>query len=69
MIIYGPNRSKLMEIQQLSRDGNALRIRGKIMGTMPIAGTVTPSEARALLKLLGLRTMLFLLTLPLRRDG
>lgn len=69
MIIYGGNGSKLIEVQELSRSGSGLQFKGKIMGTMPVTGMLLPSEARALWKLLDLRTALFLLTLMFRRNG
>lgn len=69
MIIFGANKTKLMEVQQLTRSGNTLQFKGKIMGTMPMTGVVTPSQARALFKLLDLKTLLFLVTLPFRRES
>ena len=68
MIIRGLDKSKLMEIEQFSRDGGQLQFKGKIMGAMPITGVVTPSQIRAFLKMTGPRLWWFLLTLPLRRD-
>lgn len=68
MIIYGANGNKLIEIEKLSKAAAGLQFKGKIMGTMPVTGTVLPSEARALWKLLDLPTALFLLTLPFRRN-
>ena len=51
-----------------SRDGNALVVRGKICGAMPMVAKVTPEEARAALKLLDARTILFLLTILFRKS-
>lgn len=59
---------ELMAIRKLERDGNALVIRGKIFGAMPMVAKLTPSQARAALGLLDFRTVLFLLTLLFRRD-
>jgi hypothetical protein len=42
-------------------------IKGKVFGTMPMTARLTPVQARAAFKLLNLRTVLFLLTLPFRR--
>jgi len=36
---------------------------------MPMTARLTPDQARAAFKLLNLRTILFILTLPLRRRG
>ncbi len=58
---------ELMAIRSLERDGDALVIRGKIFGAMPMVAKLTPSEARAALKLLDFKTVLFLLTLLFRK--
>jgi hypothetical protein len=68
VIIRGIDKSKLMEIEQFSRNGGQLQFKGKIMGAMPITGVVLPSQARAFLKMLGPKMWFFLLTLPFRRD-
>ncbi|MES2302543.1 MAG: hypothetical protein V4521_10815 [Pseudomonadota bacterium] len=59
---------ELMAIRKLERDGNTLVIRGKIFGAMPMVAKLTPEEARAALKLIDVRTFLFLLTLLFRRS-
>lgn len=58
---------ELMTVRKIERDGSNLVIRGKIFGAMPMVAKLTPTEARAALKLLDLRTILFLLTLLFRR--
>lgn len=58
---------ELMAIRKLERDGNTLIIRGKIFGAMPMVAKLTPAEARAALKLLDFRTVLFLLTILFRK--
>ena len=68
MIIFGADKSKLMEVQKVWIDGSNVLFKGKIMGTMPVTGVVKPSQARALFKLLDWRTLLFLVTLLFRRD-
>ncbi|MCH7628193.1 MULTISPECIES: hypothetical protein [Novosphingobium] len=65
--ILDANDKELMAIRKFDRDGNTLVIRGKIFGAMPMVARLTPAEARAALKLLDLRTVLFLLTLLFRR--
>lgn len=67
MKIYGADNSELMEISVLERDGDTLLIKGKIYGTMPLSAKLRPEEARKLFRLLNLRTLLFILTLPFRR--
>ena len=68
MIIFGGDKSKLMEVSELKRVGNSVVFKGKIMGSMPVSGVVKPSQVRALFKMLDFRLILFLLTLPFRVD-
>lgn len=65
--ILDANDKELMAIRKFDREGNALVIRGKIFGAMPMVAKLTPAEARAALKLVDFRTFLFLLTLLFRR--
>jgi hypothetical protein len=67
MKIYDATNTELMQVRSLEREGNTLVIRGKIFGAMPMVAKVTPAEARAALKLLDFKTVLFLLTLLFRR--
>ncbi len=67
MKIFDSNNQELMAVRSLERDGNALVIRGKIFGAMPMVAKLTPAEARAALKLLDFKTILFLLTILFRR--
>jgi hypothetical protein len=67
MRVLDGNDRELMTVRKIERDGNALVIRGKIFGAMPMVAKLTPAEARAALKLLDARTVLFLLTLLFRR--
>jgi hypothetical protein len=59
--------SELMTISALERDGGSLLIKGKVFGAMPMNARLNPEAARAALKLLTPRLVLFLLTLPFRR--
>jgi len=68
MKIQSTDGSELMTVVALERDGKNLLIRGKVFGAMPMNARLTPSAARAALKLLTPRMILFLLTLPFRRD-
>jgi hypothetical protein len=67
MKLVGPDKSELMAVSAVERDGDDLVIKGKVFGTMPMTARLTPEQARAAFKLLNLRTILFILTLPLRR--
>ena len=67
MKLFGPDKSELMSVSALERDGADLVIKGKVFGTMPMTARLTPEQARAMFKLLNLRTILFILTLPFRR--
>ena len=68
MIIFDGQNKELMRIRKIERDGNDLVLTGKIFGAMPIKARLKPSQARAALKLLNFKTILFLLTLFFRRD-
>lgn len=68
MKILDAQDKELMTVRKIERDGNNLVIRGKIFGAMPMVAKLTPGEARAALKLLDLRTVLFLLTLLFRKS-
>lgn len=67
MKIYSADKSELMQVSRIERKGNDLVLKGKVYGTMPMSATLTPEEARAALKLLSPRLLLFLLTLPFRK--
>jgi hypothetical protein len=67
MKIYGADDREMMNITSLERDGSELVIKGKLFGTVPLTAKLRPEDARAALKLLDLRTALFLLTLIFRR--
>jgi hypothetical protein len=68
MKIYGADNREMMDITALERDGAQLVIHGRIFGAMPLTARLRPEEARAALKLLNLRTTLFLLSLFFRRN-
>jgi hypothetical protein len=66
MKIYAIDDRELMDVTEIVREGNALLFRGRIFGTMPVTAKLTAKEARAALKLLGFRRLLFLLSLFFR---
>jgi hypothetical protein len=57
-----------MTVSRIERDGNRLIIRAKVFGTMPMTASLTPADVREGLKLLGLRGILFVLTMPFRNS-
>ena len=67
MKILDANNKELMLVRKIDRDGDTLVIRGKIFGAMPMVAKLTPEQARAGIKLLDARTILFLLTLLFRK--
>jgi hypothetical protein len=67
MILHSTDGSELLTVTALERDGNSLLIKGKVFGAMPMNARLRPEAARAALKLLTPRLVLFLLTLPFRK--
>jgi hypothetical protein len=67
MKIYGSDNREMINVTSLARDGSELVIKGVIFGAMPLTARLRPEEARAALKLMSFRTVLFALTLPFRR--
>lgn len=67
MELFTKDNDSLMTVEKLSLDGGNLLIEGQIMGTLPVRAVLTPDQARAALKLLNVRTILFLLTILFRR--
>jgi len=69
MKVYTPDKSELMVISKIERDGQNLIIHGKIMGSLPMKAVIRPDEARKGIRLIGLKTLLFLLTFLFRGIG
>jgi len=67
MKIYDANDQELMQVREITREGGHLVIRGKIFGAMPMAAKLKPAEARAALKMLDFKTMLFIVSLLFRK--
>lgn len=67
MTLYSADKSELMQVNAIERDGSDLLIKGKVFGTMPMTARLTPTEARQGLKLLRLRLVVFLLSMLFRR--
>lgn len=68
MQLLTKDHENLMTVEKIERDGNELVIHGEIMGTLPVRAVLTPGEARKALKLLDLRTMIFVISLLFRRE-
>lgn len=67
MKLYDANQQELMQVRKIRREGSDLVVLGKIFGSMPISATLTPRDARAALKMMDFRTILFLLSMLFRR--
>ncbi len=67
MKIYDATDTELMQVRSIAREDRNLVIRGKIFGAMPMVAKVTPEEARAAMKLLDFKTILFIISLLFRR--
>lgn len=63
------DNESLMDVRALAQEGDNLVIEGRIMGALPIRAVLTPDQARAALKLLDFKTVLFLLTILFRRKA
>jgi hypothetical protein len=68
MKLYTNDKTELMDVSAVERDGNALLIKGKIFGTMPMTARLNPEQARQGFKLLNARLFLFLLTFLFRKS-
>jgi len=67
MTLYSADKSALLQVHAIEREGSDLLIKGKVFGTMPMTARLTPSEARQGLKLMRLRLLLFLISMLWRR--
>ena len=67
MKLYNSDGSDLMTITAIERMDDKLVIKGNIFGTMPVNAQLRPAEARAGLKLLSFRKLLFLVSLLWRK--
>jgi hypothetical protein len=67
MRLFGGANEEIMAVSSIERDGDSLLIKGKTFGTMPIVARLDPDQARAGIRLMGLKRLAFLLSLPFRR--
>jgi hypothetical protein len=58
MKIFDAQGKELMTIRKIDLENGELVIRGKIFGAMPMVAKLTPEDARAGLKLIGLKELL-----------
>jgi hypothetical protein len=65
--LYSPDKSELMDVTSIARDGEDLVIKGKVFGAMPMTARLKPAEARKALGLIDFKTALFILGLPFRK--
>jgi len=68
MRLFDAKGEELMSISEIDRDDNALVIKGKTFGTMPMVAKLFPQDLRKAFRLLSLRKVLFILSMPFRRD-
>ena len=71
MKVYSSDGSVLMEVKKLGfTDDNKLQFTGTVMGSMPVQGSLSPEEARGVMKLVQGGGMWWrLLTFLFRRSG
>jgi hypothetical protein len=67
MKLYGPDNKELMVISSIERQDGELVLKGKVFGAMPLTAKLRPSELRGAFRLLNLRTLLFALTMLVRK--
>jgi hypothetical protein len=67
MTLYSADKSELMQVNAIERDGSDLLIKGKVFGTMPMTARLTPTQARKGLKLMRLRIFFFLVSMLFRK--
>ena len=67
--LYGPDNSELMAVSELRRDDDALAIKGKIYGTMPLTAKLYPEDARAIFSMISPGLHWYLLTMCFPRSS
>jgi hypothetical protein len=67
--LYGPDNSELMAVSKLERDGDALAIKGKIYGAMPLTAKLYPEDVRAAFRFLTPGLLWFLMTMLFKRGS
>ena len=67
MKLLGSDDRELITVSAITREGDELIVRVRIFGAMPMVAKLRPAEARAALKLLDFRTILFIVSMLFRR--
>jgi hypothetical protein len=50
-VLYGPANEELLVIRSVEREGDGVVVKGEAFGTLPLAATLRPAQARRLLKM------------------
>ena len=67
MKLYSADKSELMDVASIERDGDDLVIKGKVFAAMTMAARLRPEEAKKALKLVDFKTALFILSMLFRK--
>lgn len=67
MVLRGPADEELMRVNAIQRSGEELVIKGTSLGTLPMEARLDGASARAGIKLLGIKNLAFLASLPFRK--
>jgi len=67
MKLYSSDKSELMNVTKIERQGDDLVIKGKVFGTMPMSARLKPEEAKKALGLVDWKLAMFILSLPFRK--
>lgn len=67
MRLMTPDGNELMHVESIDVRNGQLIIHGLIMGSMPMASVVSPSELRSGLKLLSIKKCFMLIAVMFRR--
>lgn len=67
MVLRGTADEELMHVESIRRVGDELVIKGKSFGTLPMEARLDGAATRAGLKMLSMKDMAFLATLPFRK--
>jgi len=67
MVLRGPADEELMRVSEIKAAGDELIIKGTSLGTLPMEARLDGPSARAALKMVNVKTLAFLATLPFRK--
>ena len=69
MVLRGPAEEELMRVDSIEPRDGELVITGTSFGTMPMQARLDGPSARAGLKMMGVKNLAFLASLPFRRGA